>query len=223
MLRWQAASGASLYTVCLRTVRGTCFWEIETADTQVRYPGQPPLLPETAYVLEVTADNRRSSAEASAQDPEFRMVDANLRTRLETAAAALRVGPLTDADRTFAIAQLYAENGVKADALEAIVELEQSGVNLPRLSLLAGDIYRQASLPVEAAAAYTHAAALAETTGMEDDEAAAEARMALGAVSLELGAIDKAVESYNSARDHFARLGDAGGVAQATQELEKLQ
>lgn len=223
LLRWRAADGASYYTACLRPVSEKCIWKAQTEDTQVRYPGDPPLLPGKMYILEVTADNHRTSAEDVAPGTEFQIIQVGERSRIEAALALLKSAPLTDAERNFAIAQFYAAKDLKADALEVIRELERTDVSLPRLSLLAGDLYRGSALPVEAADAYAQAAALATSPALEDAEAGAQAHMSLGAIFVELGEIDTAKAAYQTARKLFVRLGDSTSVTKVDEELDKLE
>ena len=223
LLRWHAAEGASFYTACLRPIGDQCIWKTQTAGTQIRYPGDPPLLPGKAYILEITTDNRRTSAEDVAPNIEFQVIQPGEREYIDAAVALLQSAPLADAERIFAIAQFYAAQELRSDALEAIDELERTDVSLPRLSLLAGDLYRQSSLPIEAADAYVQAAELAASPALEDAEAAAQARMALGAVYVELGDVETAIAAYQAARELFTRLGDNAGVTKVNEELKQLE
>ena len=64
---------------------------------------------------------------------------------------------------------------------------------------------------------------MAASPALEDAEAAAQARTALGAVYVELGDVEAAIAAYQAAREAFTRLGDNAGVTKVNEELKQLE
>ncbi|MDJ0577978.1 MAG: hypothetical protein QNJ65_22815, partial [Xenococcaceae cyanobacterium MO_234.B1] len=63
ILRWNAVPGATRYEVLVQDASLTLDWQTETSNTEIEYPGEPPLQPDSYYLLIVETDKGNSSEE----------------------------------------------------------------------------------------------------------------------------------------------------------------
>lgn len=204
LLRWNAVPGASRYRVELRG--GGLDWQTETSSTQIKYPGNPPLEAGSRYLLSVTTDKRVSSEAEEGANLRFSRLDASQIDSVRAGVNQLQQEQLTKEAKGLALADLYQEYQLNAEAIELLENLVKEGTQTPVVYQLLGDIYSQVGLSLQARNHYSKALELAR--GERDLEGQAEATFGLATAEYALGKRSEAKEWLTQARANYQSLGD---------------
>ncbi len=218
-LRWNAVPGALSYTVSVISDEDV-IWEEEVSETEVVYPGEPPLEPGVDYLLIVDADMGASSQEEKLPDLGFGLLD-------ETEAAVVRdsveqLVSLELAEEALALAtvNLYIGYDLKAEAIETLEALVKQGSQTATVHRTLGKLYQEVGLIRLALTRYLRAAELAAE--VEDVEGQAAVAVGLGQVYQAVPDSVAARRWLTQARDGYAALGDRQRVSELEEQLAKL-
>ncbi|MDY6940231.1 MAG: hypothetical protein SWY16_21565 [Cyanobacteriota bacterium] len=133
MLRWNAVTDASSYTVCLQET-GVTVWCREVGTAHMEYPAdEPPLQSGEVYLLSIQTDGGAFSLDAPPIPGglEFELLDAERRARVQQTIEAIEGQDIDETARTLAIAFLYTENGLIAEAIDLLEGLVARGIGTP--------------------------------------------------------------------------------------------
>ena len=125
LLRWSAVPGAGVYKVSVRGPNLT--WSADvTGTSEIAYPdGAPALQPGVTYKLSVAAGNR-SSDEESAAGLGFTLLKPDEAQAVKDGEARIRALGLSDAATRLLLANLYAGQGLTAEATNQLENVAQS-------------------------------------------------------------------------------------------------
>jgi hypothetical protein len=188
VLHWNMVPGAKSYTV--RVEGENLEWQAESTDTQMVYPGYPILQPNTAYQLTVKADTGQSSAEEGVVGLGFRLVTAREAEEMDQKVKKIQHLDLPSPDQEYAIAQLFASQGLYAEAIQALEGQARSGSSTTHSSLMLGRLYLQTGLPLLAESHYL--SAIQKAQQIRDLEVSIEAKARLAQISTLKGSQDEA-------------------------------
>jgi hypothetical protein len=196
-------------------------WQADVEATQVRYPDDaPPLQPGVPYRLSVTDGSGQSSdQEGTALDLSFALLAPDQVTAVEALAGQAEKLELDERAERLVQAEIYADQGLRADAIAVLKEIAATESSPPVHQRL-GDLYREIGLYAEAQQAYGQALEGFRAAG----DRAGEARVLAG-LGLALrgeGDAASARDSLTKAGDLYALLGDAEGASQVAQLLADL-
>jgi len=215
VLRWQPMPGAKSYKLSLR---GTNWTAEMSGASELPYPDSAPALqPGVTYRLVVTAGDRSSSEEPGA-GLGFSVLGAAEAKAVKEAEAKIRALSLTETATALLIANVYATNGLYAEAVEGLERLP--GPQEPAVLRLLGDLYISTGLNRLAEERYT--TALARSEALSDVEGQAQAQHALGRIYEALGNPTEARRHLSAALALYDRLGDAKQAAEAKAHLDAL-
>ncbi len=218
ILRWNAVPGATRYQVRVQDAGLTLDWQTETSNTQIEYPGEPPLQPDSYYLLIVETDKGDSSEEEQGVDLTFILLDEQKAELVRTEMTQIKQQQLTQEAEGLALAYLYQSYNLKAEAIESLEELVKRGSQTAAVYQLLGDLYLQVELSQQAKSPYLQALELAKRT--EDVEGQAEAQIGLGQVE---GKKTAAIEWLTQAQTNYQKLGDRSKVEEVQQWIEDFQ
>lgn len=218
ILRWNAVPGATRYTVQVQDASLTLDWQTETNNTEIEYPGEPPLQPDSYYLLIVETDKGNSSEEEQGTDLSFTLLDAQEAESVRTAVTQLKQQQLSQEVEGLTLAYLYQSYDLKAEAIELLEELVKQGSQTTAVYQLLGDLYQQVGLSQQAKSPYLRALELAK--GTEDVEGQAEAQVGLGQVE---GKKTEAIEWLTQAQTNYQKLGDIAKVEEIKQWIKDFQ
>jgi len=215
VLRWQPMPGAKSYKLSLQ---GTNWTAEMSGASELPYPDSAPALqPGVTYRLVVTAGDRSSSEEPGA-GLGFSVLGAAEAKAVKEAEAKIRALSLTETATALLIANVYATNGLYAEAVEGLERLP--GPQEPAVLRLLGDLYISTGLNRLAEERYT--TALARSEALSDVEGQAQAQHALGRIYEALGNPTEARRHLSAALALYDRLGDAKQAAEAKAHLDAL-
>ena len=215
VLRWNAVPGASRYTVQVRG--GGLDWQTETTDTEIVYPGNPPLQQGQRYLVVVETDQGASSEEEQGVNLVFKVLDDEKADEVRAKAAQLSQQGLSTEAEKLALATLYRDYRLNAAGIELLEELVDQGSQTIAVYQILGEFYYQIGLSELARKRYSKALDLAKQSGEETGQAAVEVKLGLGLVAYGLGNKDEAKDWLTEAKEGFITLGN---TSQA-QELEQ--
>ena len=131
----------------------------------------------------------------------------------------IRSSNLPDDSKRLLVTELYASNGLYAEAIE---ELEKVSVTVkaPGVMSRLGDLYASVGLSREAEGFYLEAISLSRTAG--DLEAQALALRSLALTYENLGLFDRALARYDEGIGAFEKLGEAAAAAELKAKRAKL-
>ena len=215
VLRWQPVPGAKTYKVSLQGAN----WATEVSGaSELPYPDSAPALqPGVTYRLVVMAGDRSSSEEPGA-GLGFSVLGAEEAKAVKEAEAKIRALGLAETATALLIANVYATNGLYAEAIEGLERLR--GTQEPAVLRLLGDLYISTGLNRLAEERY--AAALARSEALNDIEGQAQAQHALGRIYEALGNPAEARRHLSDALALYDRLGEAKKAAEAKAQLDAL-
>jgi hypothetical protein len=215
VLRWQPVPGAKSYKVSLQ---GTNWATEVNGANELSYPDSAPALhPGVNYRLIVTAGDRSSSEEPGA-GLGFSVLGAEEAKTVTDAEAKIRALGLAETPAALLIANVYATNGLYAEAIEALERLP--GSQEPAVLRLLGDLYVSTGLNRLAEERYL--TALARSEALSDVEGQAQAHHALGRIYEALGNPTEARRHLSDALVLYDRLGDAKKAAEAKAQVDAL-
>jgi hypothetical protein len=215
VLRWQPVPGAKTHKVSLQGAN----WATEVGGAyELPYPESAPVLqPGATYRLVVTAGDRSSSEEPGA-GLGFSVIGAEEAKAVKEAEAKIRALGLTETGTALLIANVYATNGLYAEAIEGLERLR--GTQEPAVLRLLGDLYISTGLNRLAEERY--ASALARSEALNDIEGQAQAQHALGRIYEALGNPAEARRHLSDALALYDRLGDTKQAVEAKAQLDAL-
>lgn len=224
-LRWNDATDASSFTV---TVRGRGLsWTKQFSREQVCqdgickvvYPGDEPLQPGVSYKLVVEADTNRASTEDTTGGLGFKLIESDRAEEVQEIARRIEEQDVPKEFKILALAELYADYDLTAEAIETLEGLEQDEKIAPVYRLL-GDLYRRIGLVLEAEVEYLEAVELAKAT--ENLEALAAASAGLGEVQYARGNREEGVSLLEEAKAIYEQLEDRERVGELEERLAQL-
>ena len=218
ILRWNAIPGATRYQVRVQDAGLTLDWQTETSNTKIEYPGEPPLKPNSYYLLIVESDTGKSSEEEQGADLIFTLLHPKTAKSVGTEVGKLKQQQLTQETEGLALAYLYQSYDLKAEAIELLKELVKLGSQTTAVYQLLGDLYLQVGLSQQAKSPYLQALEIAQQT--EDVEGQAEAQVGLAQVEYGLGKKTEAIEWLTQAQTNYQKLGDMSKVEEVQQWIK---
>ena len=219
LLRWNKVPKATNYTVLLRASSGV-IWQQEVSNTEILYPGNPPLEPGEKYSLVIVANNHTSSQNEGIFGLAFSLIAPNESQEVKAAVAKISQQELPQDVRAITLVYLYRSYNLFAKAIETLEMLVEQGTETTLVYKLLGDSYRQIRLNLKAKDAYVKAVELATDADIEDK---AEAQASLGDVYIVLKDIDKAIDSFDRAMAQYKFLGDLEQVKRLNQKLASFK
>lgn len=220
-LYWNEVPGVNSYEVTiLDKGEPKIFPPLEViGQTQVVYPGEPPLLPNVPYLLVVEADNGKSSLDEKTRGLGFTILASEEVERLQGYVKRLHnLDGLPDEAIIFAIARLYTAHELRAEAIELLEELIVQNPQNGAAQQLLGDLYFQIHLAQLAEAPYQQALRL----NQNDPERIATIHLQLAKVYFALGDKDKAIHHAQLAYEGYKALTDTQRAAQAANLLDQM-
>jgi hypothetical protein len=215
VLRWQPVPGVKTHKVSLQGAN----WATEVSGaSELLYPENAPALqPGVTYRLVVVAGDRSSSEEPGA-GLGFSILGAEEAKAVKGVEATIRALGLPKTAAALLIANVYATNGLYAEAIEELERLR--GAQEPAILRLLGDLYISTGLNRLAEERY--ASALAHSEVLNDIEGQAQAQHALGRIYEALGNPTEARRHLSDALALYDRLGDPKRAAEAKAQLDAL-
>ncbi|MEQ9483314.1 tetratricopeptide repeat protein [Coleofasciculus sp. F4-SAH-05] len=214
LLRWNSIPQAQHYTV---TLEGEGIeWTTQVSDTQILYPGEPPLQPGGDYLLIIEAD----TGESSLDEPplpgglNFSRLDAQQAQQIRTQAAQISQQPWNPTAKALALATLYSKHQLHTQAIATLDSLIADGVESAAIYRKIGDryFYHLALLP-QAKPYYKKAIELAQPNDIEEKT---HAQYHLGRIETALGNPNQAKHWFTLALQGYQTL----GYSQQIQDIE---
>ncbi|AOX01696.1 hypothetical protein BJP34_21650 [Moorena producens PAL-8-15-08-1] len=223
-LRWHDATDANSFTVTVRG-RGLNWTQEFSRDEvcqkgicQVVYPGR--LKPGVSYKLVVEADTNRTSTEDSTGGLGFKRIKSDQAKEIQVMARRIKSQNLPKEFKALALAELYADYDLTAEAIETLEGQENDQKIVPIYRLL-GDLYRRIGLVLEAEGPYSKAVELATATEHWEELAAAKA--GLGEVKYARGNREEGVSLLEQAKAIYEKFGDRERLEKLEKRLEELK
>jgi len=186
---------------------------------EVVYPGEPPLQPGVSYKLVIEADTNKSSTEDTTGGLGFKLIELDEAEKVKEIAQRIGEQDLSDKLKALALADLYAEYELIAEAIETLEGLKQEEKIAPASRLL-GELYRRIGLVLEAEVQYIEAVKLAAAA--ENREELAAAKAGLGEVRYSRGAREEGVALLEEAKAIYEELEDLQRVGELEERLAEL-
>jgi len=214
LLRWNGIPEARHYTV---TLEGEGIqWTTQISDTQITYPGEPPLQPGGDYLLIIEADTGESSLDESPLPGglNFSRLDAQQSQQIDTQATEISQQPWNQTAKALALATLYSKHQLHTQAIATLDSLIANGVESAAIYRKIGDRYfYHLALPLQAKPYYTKAIELTQPTDIEEKT---HAQYHLGRIEAALGNHEEAKHWFTLALQGYQTLG-------YTQKIEELE
>jgi len=176
VLQWNEVAQVNRYTVSLSST-GQRLWEIETEATQIDYPGDLQLVPETDYTLLVqTNTGIASSKDESPEAIQFSILSEPERQQVEAEVQQVQAAQTEEA-QTLAVAEIYHKYGLRAEAIDLLKTAEQNRSELPALYQLLGDLYSEVGLLPKAEVSYLKTVEFAKNAKELEIQALISARL----------------------------------------------
>ncbi len=215
LLRWHKLPDANNYTVILEGEG--IQWTTQVSDTQITYPGEPPLQPGGDYLLIIEADTGESSLDESPLPGglNFSRLDTQQSQQIRTQAAQISQQPWNQTAKALALATLYSKHKLHAQAIASLESLIADGVESAAIYSKIGDRYlNYLILPIQAKPYYKKAIELSHTTDIEEKT---HAQYHLGRIEAALGNPNQAKHWFTLALQGYQTL----GYSQQIQEIEQ--
>ena len=219
-LRWHTLASTDVYTTTLISDDGRERPPQRGSGGEMPYPETwPKLASGGSYRLVVQTGERSSKEEEGeeANSPGFSLLNQAKAAQLQEQEAKLRARPFNEQALTLVLAELYLNDEYKLRS-EAAALLSGAAVeDLPAAQVLLGEVYLEMGLADEAQAAFEHALALAQQSGLPEFEAGAE--LGLGSVACLRWDESQAEAHWQTAQDNYATLGLATRAQEAAAML----
>lgn len=238
LIQWNAIPGANSYKV---RVKGEGVdWQTQAINTEIVYPGEPPLQPGATYLVIIEANTGQSSQQEAVkpleegrtlpfyEDGKFTAWGFSVLSEedaKEVQAGIKRIttfefGGLPEETKTLAVADLYINNDLYTEAIAALETLVKQGSKAPGVYQLLGDLYGHTGLNLLAEARYLQAIELAKS--VQDPEAEALARTGLAKVYTTTGNLEAATRQFQQAQAKYESLGDEQKASDIERNLSEL-
>jgi hypothetical protein len=214
MVRWTALPDTQSYTVTLQQGSAAIWSTLVVGANELAYPpqGAPTLERGNTYTFVIeAADGRRDTTPGT----RFVVLNAEQAAKIEAEVERFQGRGLDAATTNLLIANLYANNGLYAEALELL-----EGTNTPFSALLQGNLYVVIDLPDLALEPFERA--VSEAAQRNDRLGAALAHTRLGEIYTIENDLDRARTNYMQAIAIYRELGDAQRAEELTERLEVL-
>ncbi len=219
-LQWNAAEDATHYTVNLHAEGKGIIWQTETPDTQLVYPGKPPLEVGLEYWLVVEANPGTSSCkDESPEALSFQLLNDDQGQQVQAQVQQAQQESTGD-DRVLAIVQIYQRYDLRAAAIPLLETAIQQGSQFAILHKTLGDLYSTIGLFLKAEAIYQKTISLAEDA--DDLEMQAAVAASFGTVHNALGDRTEARDWLKQAKYGYEALGKTAKVKALEQTLFSL-
>ncbi|MEH1827435.1 MAG: tetratricopeptide repeat protein [Nostoc sp.] len=216
-LRWNSALGVKQYTASL--VKGDkTIWQTTLDQHEIIYPGEPKLEAGAEYLLIIKADNGKSSQDEEASQQWFRFLPT---AEVGIVKATLNNKQLTDKNKALASAYIYSGFGLKAEAIDTLEKIKDSGIKKAVLYKKLAELYWETGVYLEAEINYLQAVKLA--IAARDIPEQAQISAALGELYVEIGDEKEAIKWFNQARDSHKTLGNTQRIKELDAEIEELK
>ncbi len=217
-LRWND-TGAASYTVQVRG--GDLNWRQENVtQTELVYPGEPAFELGVFYLMVVEDSYGRSSQDEGPKGLGFSLVKEAEAERIQAYANRIAGLGLSREAEAFALAQLYAGQGLIAEAIEMLEGLVEGGSQQSTVHQALAGLYDGIGLVYLAESRYLEAVKLAEAEGNVESLAAVQA--SLGEVYVTLDNTDEAIQWLTQAHNGYEMLGDTQRASEITERLAEL-
>ena len=222
-LLWNPVLGSTRYVVSVRD-RDRTIWQGETSESQLVYPGNPPLEPGGEYTLTVESDKGASSrdeelSEELLDELKFWILAPEAAERVRAEVEEAQRERTGDAE-TLAVARTYMQYELRAEAialLDAAVERESQTTEI---YLTLADLYVETDLGSYAESFYQEAIEMAQKAGEAEQKARAAA--SLGRVYAIFGNAEAAIHWLTQAKEGFEALEDTQTVEELASAIEEL-
>ena len=222
ILRWNPVAGATSYKLSLRENGAKLNWEMTVSGTEAVYPGEPPLKPGVRYRLIVEANTGASSETPVVEgDTAFRLLEPKQVQGVKDAVGAIGKQVPNENAKKLAIANLYLNTNLIAEAIEILENLQKAGVETPPINRALGDMYLEKLQLVPQAEVYYSKAI--NTAKPDDIEELTAARYGLGQVHSAMRNNLEAMKYLRMAKDGYTTLGDLPMVEKVDKQLRDLQ
>jgi len=222
ILRWNPVAGATSYKLSLRENGAKLNWEMTVSGTEAVYPGEPPLKPGVRYRLIVEANTGTSSETPVVEgDTAFRLLDEGEVERVKSEVGAIDKQVPNENAKKLAIANLYFNTNLIAEAIEILENIEKTGGETTPINRALGDMYlEKLQLVPQAEVYYSKAINAAKPYDIEELTAA---RYGLGQVHSAMRNNLEAMKYLRMAKDGYTTLGDLPMVEKIEKQLRDLQ
>ncbi|NES99566.1 MAG: tetratricopeptide repeat protein [Sphaerospermopsis sp. SIO1G1] len=215
-LSWHSVAGATSYQV--QVLGPNVDWKTQVNQPEVVYSGNQTLQPGFRYRVIVTASNGVSNEDKD--NSGFTILSDVDTQRVKNQIAQLQQQPLTNQSKTLALAHLYRNNNLNADAIVLLTNLVQQETKTTAVYQLLGNIYQEVGLTELAKKHYLTALLLAKVENNLPAQAIMQAN--LGEVNITLGELRQAFKWFKSADKNYRVLGDEPKIREMQQQLDNL-
>ncbi|MEQ8996113.1 MAG: tetratricopeptide repeat protein [Coleofasciculus sp. B1-GNL1-01] len=219
LLHWNGLPDANSYTV---TLEGDGIeWTTQVSDTQITYPGEPPLQPGGDYLLIIEADTGESSLDESPLPGglNFSRLDEQQAQQIRTQATQITQQPWNQTAKALALATLYSKHQLHTQAIASLESLIADGVESAAIYRKIGDRYfYHLALPPQAKPYYKKAIELSHTTDIEEKT---HAQYHLGRIETALGNHDEAMHWFTLALQGYQTLGYSEQIQNLEHQLNR--
>ena len=223
-IRWNAAPGATSYTVIVRASGFT--WKVAgVKGTQVTYSGGP-LKAKVGYSVVIKAEGC-TSLKCSSEDDDsqagtgFTLVTEAEAQQIRSNAQQLAKQDLSDEAKALTLADFYAEQELMSDAIQTLETLAKQGSKTVAVYQMLGEFYERVDLSLLAKGRYGKALELAKTD--RDIAAQAAVKVGLARVFWGLGSKEAAIRDLKEAQSAYKSLEDVEQVKELAVLLAKWQ
>ncbi|MEO0825003.1 MAG: hypothetical protein AAFY67_05005 [Cyanobacteria bacterium J06642_9] len=224
MIRWNAVPEASRYTVRLEVRErrsqpepDAVLWQVETAQTAIDYPGNPPLQPRLFYTVVVEANMGQSSRDEAVEAQSFvARPGGDIQTQLDEVDAL----DLPPAIATQEKADIYIAAGLIPEAITVLQGIIDAEMVTAAVYQQLGDLYLASGLRLPAEAAYWHTIETAEFYADLEDWMLAHIGLAI--LYSETEETDSAIQSLRRAEVAAFYFCDAELLGQIHEEITAL-
>jgi len=222
ILRWNPVAGATSYKLSLRENGAKLNWEMTVSGTEAVYPGEPALKPGVRYRLIVEANTGASSETPVVEGhTEFGLLDEGEVERVKSEVGAIDKQVPNENAQKLAIANLYLNTNLIAEAIETLENIQKAGVETPPINRALGDMYLEKLQLVPQAEVYYSKAI--NTAKPDDIEELTAARYGLGQVHSAMRNNLEAMKYLRMAKDGYTTLGDLPMAEKVEKQLRDLQ
>jgi hypothetical protein len=220
-IQWETINNSTSYTIILKSEGGK-EWRFSTdssANGETIYPNNWPSLElGKIYLINIVSDKGDSVNEP---DLGFSLLDSSEAMSVRAAEARIQTLNLGYAKKRYLIAQLYADHGLNAEAIDYLEALTRSTNEMKSASMLMlGDLYLTVGLSRLAERAYLNALKLKRMEG--DLEGQAATQYGLAQAYDEIGNRDEQIKWLSKAKSLYQYLEDRTKVKEIQEALSKL-
>lgn len=221
ILHWGGVPAPTKYTVSLRE-NGQEIWRVsDIVETQIQYPGEPPLKPGNIYQVIVETDTGISSRDVVVPGGvEFQLLQAETVEVVQSEVAKIQAQGLAPESEKLAIATLYENYQLFAEAVELLETLVHTEKSAPIYKKL-GDLYWLTWELAPVAKPYYLQAI--ESAHLQDLETLIFAKDGLGQIEVALGNRGKALELFREVKAGYQQLGEIEQMEEVEKQIQDLE